>query len=668
MAQGIVTPLQLTASASMLNNQGINALPSALTTALATINATTLISNFLSAVNSYVTQTYANATTLQSLLTIGTSNCPALGNSIPAAYTNLPYVVTDANGDNQSPYGFTGLIQQTGNAYLGAGDLGKFCQGFMAVQGYLSIVNQFINSAVNVQTYLGPTFTSMDALVTNNISDINPDLGAFATDLYQQGQLWNPANMIAYGTPAGLLQQLAAVGRLKGGFFGGLQTALTVQGLLDTDIQQLIRGQEQLTATEFNTLQMLAYQAMKQVTGDSLAQVLAILDVTLPNIMTMADLLNPIKTFPRSYATLNVPAGATWQPIYQPGTSVNLAIAPLVNAVLPAASGCDELAKVIPPAQAVANKAIQVSLQQATGIPLTTVPALAQTVQGLADSNWNPAITYLANDVVNYAAPDLTVYQAQQDVPAGTDISNTDYWLPTTLGGLSTLSGLPLLQEQTAPVDSSVSTYFATQQATGSGVNGTITTCDVLGTAIDYNNFAAQLNTATTNINSLQTAGALTTLNAAYVNIAGAANNNQVLNYITDANNAIAAIVGNPSYAAQVSALNTAWNAIASALSQERTYQTQASIDYFNLQAGEQVSVMGFVLQLPQYGLQTEECGACDFLEQIANTAILGGQAIVGVMRESRNNQRLSASQLNQNLAPSSEPAVTPIPVINPVY
>jgi hypothetical protein len=103
-------------------------------------------------------------------------------------------------------------------------------------------------------------------------------------------------------------------------------------------------------------------------------------------------------------------------------------------------------------------------------------------------------------------------------------------------------------------------------------------------------------------------------------------------------------------------------------MSQEKTYQTRASINYFNLQADEQVSVYGFVQQLPQFGLQTEECGACDFLEQIADTSISGGQAIIGVMRESRNNERFAVSQLNQNLAPSSLPATTPVPVINPIY
>jgi len=661
MAQGIVTPLQLTAAAALLDNQGINGLPAALTSALAAVDATTLYSNFTAAVNDYVAESFYTQSTMDLLLSIGASSCPALGNSIPTAYTNLTPVT-------QSPWGFTGLLQQTGDAYLGSGDIGKFCQGFMAIQGYLNTVNQFINSAVNVQTYLGPTFTDMNALITNNVSKINSNFEAYANDLYQQGQLWNPANMVLYGTPAGLLQQLAAVGRFNGGFFGDLQSALTAQGLASTDIRQLLRGQEQLTSTQFNTLQMLAYQAMTTVRGDTLQQVLSILNVTLANIDTMADLLNPIKTYPRSYSTMKVPAGTSWQPVFGPGTSVNLALAPIIDAVLPAASGCNELGKVIPPDQAVANKAIQIATEQITGLPLTSLRALAETVQGFAQSLWNPQLTYLANDYVNHGLPTFTVYQAQQDVPVGIDISNTAYWLPADLGGLSTLAGLSLLENQTTPVASSVSSYFATNQATGSGTNGTVTTCDVLGLAIDNPDFAAQLAIVLTNINSLQSAGALTALNTAFNDIASAANDAQVLIYIGNANTAIAAIVSNPSYASQVAALNSAWDAMASILSQEKTYQTLASVDYFNLQSGEQSSVMAFAQQLPQYGLQVEDCGACDFLQQIADTTTLGGQAIVGTMREGRNAARFSQSQLNQNLQPSSTSAVTPISVIPPVY
>lgn len=49
------------------------------------------------------------------------------------------------------------------------------------------------------------------------------------------------------------------------------------------------------------------YEAMTQVTGEPLAQILQVLNVTTPNITTMADLLNPYKLFPNSFQTLTVP-------------------------------------------------------------------------------------------------------------------------------------------------------------------------------------------------------------------------------------------------------------------------------------------------------------------------------------------------------------------------
>ena len=144
---GILTPLQLTAASALLNNTGIDPLPAALTTAVASFNAGSPIPNFLTAVANYTAASFANATTLSSLLTIGNTNIPALGDSIPAAFTNLTPVST-------TPAGFSGLIQQTGNNYLGNSDVGRFSQGFMAVQGYINTTNQYINSAVNAQTYL----------------------------------------------------------------------------------------------------------------------------------------------------------------------------------------------------------------------------------------------------------------------------------------------------------------------------------------------------------------------------------------------------------------------------------------------------------------------------------------------------------------------------------
>jgi hypothetical protein len=385
--------------------------------------------------------------------------------------------------------------------------------------------------------------------------------------------------------------------------------------------------------------------------------------VTTPNINTLDDLLNPVIMFPLSYASLQTPTPDGAVPIFNSTGAVNSNITPIVNSYLPTASGCDELGKIIPPAQATANKAIQVAFQQINNVPNTTLPKLADTVLGNVGNPWMVTQPYLANAVVGYGSPVPTYYRATADVPAGTDINNTAYWTPTTLGGLSTMAGLPLIQAQTAPVNSSVTDYVTTTMATGTGPNGTITTYDVLGLALDSNNFAAQLNASTTAINALQTAGSLATLNTAYVNILSAVNDAGVQTQITNANAAIAALTANPN----VTTLNTAWVYMANLMNLSAKYTSQAGIDYFLLQPDDKNSVYAFVQNLPYYGLLTANGDAAEFLENIADTTTLGGQAIVGAMREGRNNARLSAAGLyNTNQIPSN-PEIAPIPVITPV-
>ena len=672
---GILTPLQLTAASALLANTGIDPLPAALTTAVASFNAGSPIPNFLTAVANYTAASFANATTLTSLLTIGNTTIPALGDSIPATFTNLTPVST-------VPAGFAGLIQQTGNNYLGNSDVGRFAQGFMAVQGYINTTNQFINSAVNAQTYLGPTFTNMDTLTTNSINNVNPEFGNFATDLTNQGNLTNLNDLRMYGTPAGLLRQLAAEGNMVGGVFGPVQTPLLAAGLSTNNIQTLLTGADTVSDNEYLRLQQLAYQGMTNVTGTDLDQVLSILEVTTPNITSMADLLDQTKIFPNSYTTLQTPSPVGPVLVYGPDGSVNMNLADNVSAYLAAPNGCEDLGKVIPPAQAVSNKAVQVAFEQITNITNTTLPALAAPVNALPRTPWNINTTYLANNLVANApavnglaqlSPDTVFYRAQQDVPVGTSINNTDYWLPTTAGcGLSTMSGLPLIQAQTTAITSSVALYFSSNVATGSGPDGTITTCDVIGTAIDSGNIAAQLDIARSAIANIVTLDAsnIANINSAYLAIAGAANATVVVANITRANGNITNIYNNANtqVVANVTRLNTAWSAIANVLSTEKTYQTSAGIDYFNLQAGEKVSTMSFVQQLPVYGTQTSSCGPAYFIEQIANTSIIGGQAIIGAMREGKNNQCLGEARLNVDTTPSLRPLVTPVPAVTPVY
>jgi hypothetical protein len=355
-------------------------------------------------------------------------------------------------------------------------------------------------------------------------------------------------------------------------------------------------------------------------------------------------------------------------PIFGNNGSVNSSISPIVDSYLPTATGCDELGKIIPPADAVANKAIEVALKQVNNISNTSLPALADTVLGTVDNPWDPTQPYLADDVVNvgndfYRAKSPGCTPADFEVPPGVDINDTDYWQPTSLGGLSTMKDLPLIQAQTSAVETSVAAYIASNVATGTGPCGVITTYNVLGLALDADNFASQLNTATAAINALQAAGSLAALNTAYSNILLAANNAAVITLIGNANTAIAGLSASP----YVTTLNTAWTYMANLMNLSSKYTTEAGIDYFLLSPNATLSTNSFVQNLPVYGRQTADGDAAQFLENLADTTTLGGQAIIGTMREGRNQARLNASGLYNNTQIPSDAVVAPIPVILPV-
>jgi hypothetical protein len=370
MAQGVLTPLQLTSGAGLLQNTGI-ALNSVFSGAVQQYEAIAPIANLLATLNLASSANLSNATIL-SLQTLGNSVCPALGDSIPSASAGTaPLPVGNS-------LGFLGFLEVVGNTQLGSGDVGKFAQAFAAAQGYVGQVNQFITSAANANEYLGPTFTNLDDMITGDLSKVSLALPALGADLEQLGFLIDLSNILHLGEPAALLQQLSARGNMGNSTLPCVNAALNMAGLTDAEITNLISNNRQslfnpdgLTTNQFDRLQQRAYQGMNMVAGDCLADVLTILDVTTPNIEDMADLLNPVKILPTSYPTLKFGD----QLIYAPDASVNSGISQELNATTP--TGCDELGKIIPPAQAVANKALQVQLQQVSGIQNITLPQLA---------------------------------------------------------------------------------------------------------------------------------------------------------------------------------------------------------------------------------------------------------------------------------------------------
>jgi len=221
---------------------------------------------------------------------------PALTNAIPIAYQG-----SLGNGT------MTSAISFQSNQIMGSGDIGKFAQVFSAAQAFVNQTNQLIITTVNANSAPNTTaYTTQDNLITGSLSGISLAFPAFGTDLSRLGNLLNLNNLNNLGSPVALLQQIADLSNPT----PGLQTALLNSGIPEDIVEDL--GNAVWTDQQ----QKLAYQAMTQVTGAELAQILRLLKVTTPGIESMADLLNPIKLFPLSFNTLTAPTTNGLRAIY----------------------------------------------------------------------------------------------------------------------------------------------------------------------------------------------------------------------------------------------------------------------------------------------------------------------------------------------------------------
>jgi hypothetical protein len=298
---------------------------------------------------------------------------------VPAAYANATTSVSETPVIPPAPAGgFGNLIVTTGNRYLGNGDLSKFAQVFSAVTGFQSQSTDTVYSAVNATTYMGPTFTNMNNLITGDITAVTLAIPAFAQDVAELGQAFDLGAIAEFGTPAALLRQLSNMAEIVRGTIPPVETALLAQGLTPDEIDALCTPTQSdlvLTQTQLNSLQQRAYRAMVNVVGDDLVQVLAILQVTTPDINTMADLLNIQKLFPRSWQSLTTPVDGDAVLIFEQDGAVNDQVTVYVTEAV--VTGCDQLAKIVPPEQAVAATALSQSLQQIGNLSQLTLPELA---------------------------------------------------------------------------------------------------------------------------------------------------------------------------------------------------------------------------------------------------------------------------------------------------
>lgn len=296
---GSLTALQLDAAAGLLQNQGIG-ISANLTSAITSYEDTALISPFLNTIEVGNTGNILSANVIVDLETLAANTCSALSNSVPPLYSSLGAQMTN-------------VVLAKAVVDICSNNVSKLAQAVNQAQGYTDQTSIFINSAVNSQTYLGNTFTTINNMITGSVSAINLATGAFGTDLTNLGRLINLADLSNFGSPLSLVQQLYSIT----GIIPTLSVAFINAGV-STDI---VLNLTSPTVSVIDSTQRLMYQAMTQVTGDDLTQILTVLGVTTVGITTMADLLNPLKLFPNSYQSLTAPTANGPVAIYINSTS-----------------------------------------------------------------------------------------------------------------------------------------------------------------------------------------------------------------------------------------------------------------------------------------------------------------------------------------------------------
>lgn len=626
---GSLSSVNLIAGAGILGN--IGGVPIGANTQVVTnINSYTsvsVVSQFGSSTGGYVS------------INVVASTLPVLTNAIPTAY--------------QSSLGsgtLTSAVTAQNNQILGNGDLGKFEQIFNAAQGFVSSTNLLIRSAVNANDPNAILiFENQDNIITGSLSKLTLAFRAFSDDLARIGTTIDFVNLNNLGSPAALLKQVGSSSFTN----TGLNTALLDAGIPSDKVTDI----EGSTFTDVE--EKLIYQAMTRVTGVDLVRVLSQLGVTTPGINSMADLLNPVKLFPRSFNTFTTPTANGLRGIYidSSGNVNSLLETELPDEVMnPLQDGDSQsisyltLQQVIPPDQALANKALTNALLQIKTIFDTTGSSLAAATQTL-----------------------------------------------------ETNKGLNLINALTKPLPDNVYNYFTQTWTTGTGPYGTYLLTDIIGppTGIVINdaltNTVAVLNSMTAanafvgltnSINGVYTVMANTSagnytvqtsfdppdpenvwtttiplgLPGAGIYVANTTSGSIQLAFTDGLIPAMISEVGNiiATYPTQTTQLNSNWANISLQIINSDQNLVLAGVDFANLQPNLQPT--GLVFGLPDYGLDTVEGGAAFVMESLAQTNTIGGQAIVSTMREARNQIKLAGAGIETDIIVSdiiAEPQAT---------
>jgi hypothetical protein len=331
---GKQSPLGVNTLSSLLQNIGFNINPIMITftgsstsnssaTALGKIVNDTCLQLLTYAINDAYTRGEPNSGTTVSdetynkLINIGSTSIPALGNSPPSTFDWISYPAwspqwtTDPlslsyNG-SVTQWGYVRLFALQGynefnyNSGLSAdsGAYKDFLSGFMSSYSFIESSNDAILAVNNSQEFLDGTYSNMNDLITGDITGVSVATTVFGQDLIASGKAINLQTIATFGLPSNLLSTLQKNNCIT----SSVSLALIASNITVTELEQMLGNISAVTKEQERKI----YGAFGIILGQDLKDVLVSLNCKTVGLESLADLLNPIKLFPNSYASLTVP-------------------------------------------------------------------------------------------------------------------------------------------------------------------------------------------------------------------------------------------------------------------------------------------------------------------------------------------------------------------------
>ena len=616
-----LSPLQLIAGAGLAGNTAL-AVSSALTAAIASYRSTPLMAPFAAAVgNSQASTVLGNV--YDSLIVLTANTCPPLSDSTPSAFASALGILLSNNASSgNSVTGFTSLIPQFGSIYLGDGDDSIFAQVFGQALGYVTTTNTYILTANNSNSYLGSGFTSMNSLITADLDKVNLAFSAFGNDLRNLGFTIALDNLDNLGSPLALLQQLTNV--------AGVTTRLASE--LDAlNIGADVVFEPPVLLAPLLLLEKLLYKIFVEITGNDLNEILQLLQVTTPGIKTLADLLNPVKMFPQSFFSLTVPTVEGLRGIYlDPTGSVNIKLANDLPENVQ--QQYQLLSQATPPDQALANQCLRVSFQQIKNIFNLSLPELAGTYLNVVTTRDLPLINALTTPVPQSALDFYSVNFATGSGPEGTLVLSDIIGAAAGIGYTDKIENAVAVFNSVSS-DADFANLVITYQRMNTTISGGFGNATAGPVVIPAGPGAGTYNSTTDGMGNIVTTAAYAAFDIGLIP-----------NALSFVNSFVSA---NPDTA---NALSANWTEMAQQLISENSNLVDASIAIANLIPGQREAVLSFAQNIPTFGLDTTVGGTAQFLEQVANKSTIGGQAIVGALRQGRNVEVLDLAGIGNTI------------------